>query len=121
MLVTVSVGVWEWWSYFSGLPSKPVRDWTDVTELLTYDNRSTFEDTVLRGEIYRVLSATYMEPNIVLAITMLLTFPFVINFVVRLPALRRRRLRRQLPSSSTLSAVSICILCDWRLMAYSTS
>lgn len=80
------IGVWQWHGHYSKMlvVNCTLSELThnDLLDLLEYDNGLSMEEILLKYKLYRIPLAAYIEPNILLSICILLTFPYVLNFIV---------------------------------------
>jgi hypothetical protein len=116
VLITILLGIWQWWDNYSSKVGK--RSFTDLThddllDILEYDNGLSMEEVLLKYKIYRVSFAAYMEPNILLSLCILITFPYVLNFIVPSTPHRKANQPLPLPSLNSTFRVSTCRSYDW--------
>lgn len=95
---TSLIGIYHWYEYYSNKVGE--RRFADMTryellDLLEYDNDSNMEELFLKYRLYKFATVAYTEPNILLAICIILTFPTVLNFIVIIASHSKKKQQHQ--------------------------
>jgi hypothetical protein len=85
VLGTVLYGVWTWYGAVEEYKkTHGVIEWDHyrLKKIMEPTNEHSFEETVLKYRIYLTVTVGFVEPNIILAICILLTFPILLSIVL---------------------------------------